>query len=71
MGQEPEEQSQSDADHQAGNYREIESGVLAAMDDVAGKPAEAQRKFSAEVEKRADDDEEPSQNEEGAAYIAE
>ena len=36
-------------ENKTGNDREIEGGVLAVMDDVAGKAAESQRELSAEV----------------------
>ena len=45
--------------------------MFAAMDDVARKAAEAQGKFSAEVKKNADKDEEGAENEEDAAEFAE
>ena len=71
MREEPEEQSQDDADDQAGDDGEIESGVLAAMDDVAGETTEAERQFGAEVKESAEDDEKTAQDEESAAEIAE
>jgi hypothetical protein len=71
MGEEPEEQRKPKAEEEAGDDREIESGVLAAVEDIAGNAAKTQRKSSTEVEKCADEDEEPSQNEEGAAKITE
>jgi len=54
MGEEPEEKRKTQAEDKARNDREVEGSVFAAMDDVAGKAAESQRKFSAEVEKSAD-----------------
>jgi hypothetical protein len=41
------------------------------MDDVARETAKAQREFSAEIQKSADDDEECAKNKEGAAQFAE
>ena len=54
MREEPEEEREADAEEQAGDDREVESGVFAAMDDVAGEAAEAEGEFTAEVKKRAD-----------------
>ncbi len=45
--------------------------MFAAMDDVAGEAAEAQREFSAKVKKSTYNDEESTENEEGAAEFAE
>jgi hypothetical protein len=41
------------------------------MDDVAGEAAQAEREFSAEVEKSADEDEEGAEDKESAAEFAE
>jgi hypothetical protein len=71
MRQEPEEQREHGAKQKAGDDREIKRRVFAAMDDVAGKSAETQRKLSTEVQKSADDDEEGAENKEGAAEFAE
>ncbi len=71
MGEEPEEERKGGAEEEARDDREVESGVFAAMDDVAGEAAEAQRKFSAEVEKSADQYEEGAENQESAAEFAE
>jgi hypothetical protein len=71
MSYEPEEDGEGSAEEQAGDDREIERGAFAAMDDVSREAAEAQRKFSAQVEKSADEDEEGSENEESAAEFAE
>jgi len=45
--------------------------VLAAMDDVAGETAEAERQFAAEKEKRTDEDDKASEDEKRAAEFAE
>jgi hypothetical protein len=66
-GKEPEEEGERGTENEASDDGEIESGVFAAVDDVAGKFAEAERKFSAEEKKSTDDDEETSEEEEGAA----
>src|SRR4029077_11702747 len=39
MGEEPENQGEDCADDQAGDDGEVDGGVLAAVDDVAGKTA--------------------------------
>jgi hypothetical protein len=71
MCQEPEEQRERGAEQETGDDWEIERGVFAAMDDVAGKSAEAQRESSAEVKKGTDDSEEDAENKEGVAKFAE
>ena len=45
--------------------------MLAAVDDVAGKAAEAKGELAAEIKKSANDDEEAAEKEEGAAEFAE
>ncbi len=40
------------------------------MDDVAGQPAEAKRKFPAEIKKSTQNDEESTENEDDAAEFA-
>ena len=49
----PEDQAEGDTEEDAGSKREIEGAVIAAMDYVSGKAAEAEGKLAAEVEKRA------------------
>ena len=71
MREEPEEEREDSAEEEAGDDREVEGGVFAAVDDVAGEAAEAQWEFSAEVKQSADKDQEGAENEEGAAEFAE
>jgi hypothetical protein len=71
MCKKPEEEREGGAEDEARDDREVEGGVFAAMEDVSREAAEAQRKFSAQAEKCADEDEEGSENEEGAAEFAE
>jgi hypothetical protein len=71
MSKKPEEERKTEAEEEAGDDREVESGVFAEVDDVAGKAAEAQREFSAEVKQSTDKDQEGAENEEGAAEFAE
>ena len=52
--EEPEEEGKCCTEDEAGDDREIEGGVFAAMDDVAGELSEAKREFAAEIEKSAD-----------------
>lgn len=56
VGEEPEEKRKNSAQNEASDDGEIERGVFAAVDDVAGQSAEAEGEFGAEVEERADDD---------------
>jgi hypothetical protein len=71
VGEEPEEEREPDAQDEAGEDREVERGVFAAMDDVTGEAAEVQREFSAEVQKSADEGKECTHKEECAAEFAE
>jgi hypothetical protein len=71
MGEEPEKQREKGAEEQAGNDGKVESGVFAAMDDVAGQSSKTKGKLAAKVEESADEREQPTQEEEGAAEFAE
>ena len=70
MSRKPEEEREGHAEKQAGDDREVESGVFAAMDDVAGQPAEAKRKFLAEIKKSTQNDEQSTENKNRAAEFA-
>jgi len=70
MSKKPEEESEAEAEDETGDDGEIESGVFASMDDVAGEAAETQWEFSAEIKYRANGEEQGAQNEEGAAEFA-
>ena len=71
MSKKPEEERQAEAEDETGDDGEIESGVFASVDDVAGEAAETQWEFSAEIKYRANGQEQGAQNEEGAAEFAE
>jgi len=45
--------------------------VLAAVDNIAGKAAEAKGELAAEIKKSADEDEEAAEEKKGAAEFAE
>ena len=51
----PEQQSQGRAKKKAADDGEVKRGVLAAMHDVAGEPAEAEWELIAKIKKRAND----------------
>ncbi len=70
MREEPEEQRESGAEDQAGDDGEVESGVFAAVDDIAREAAETKRKFTAEIEKGTNRDEESAENKESATEFA-
>lgn len=55
VGEEPEEKGKCRAEDKAGDDREVESGVFAAMDDIAVEFSEAERKFAAEIKESADE----------------
>jgi hypothetical protein len=71
MADEPEEKGEDEAEDEAGDDGEIKSGVLSAMNDVAGKASQAKRQLAAEEKKSADEDEETTKNQERAAEFAE
>ncbi len=71
MGDEPKEQRQCGAKEERSDEREVERGVFAAMNDVPGETAEAEREFTTEIKKCADEYEEGAEDEEGAAKFAE
>jgi hypothetical protein len=71
MSEQPEEERKTEAEEEAGDDRKVEGGMFAAVDDVAGEAAEAQREFSAEVKKSAHNHEESTENEKSAAEFAE
>lgn len=71
MGEKPKEKREADAEKEAGDEREVEGGVLAAMNDVAGEAAKAHREFAAEIQKRAYGGEQRAKNEKGATELAE
>jgi hypothetical protein len=71
VGEEPEEERESEAYDEAGDDGEVERGVFAAMDDVTGEAAEAQREFSAEIEKGAEQHKKTTEKKEDAAEFAE
>jgi hypothetical protein len=50
VGKEPEEQRKSHAEDEAGDDREIESGVFAAVHDVAGEAAKMERELVSEID---------------------
>ena len=59
----PENQANGHADDQTGDEREIECAMLAAMNDVSGQAAKAERKLWAQIEKRSDENEHGSDGE--------
>ena len=71
VGEEPEEKREGGAEKEAGDDRKVQSGVFAAMDDVAGEMARAEREFAAKKEKSAREDEEAAEEKKSAAEFAE
>jgi hypothetical protein len=70
MSKKPEQEREAEAEDETGDDGEIESGVFASMDDVAGEAAETQWEFSAEIKYRANGEEQGAESEEGAAEFA-
>jgi hypothetical protein len=71
VGEQPEKQGEDQAEQEAGDQGEIESGVLAAVNDVPRQATQAEREFAAEIEKRSDEDQERAEKEERLTEIAE
>jgi hypothetical protein len=71
VGEKPEEEGQNDADDEASDDGEIERGVFAAMDDVAGEATEAEGETTVEIEESADDGDDGAKEKEGAAEFTE
>jgi hypothetical protein len=66
----PEKKTKSNAEQKASGNRKVKGGVLAAVDDVAGKSAEAEGQPAVKVEKKTQSDEDAAENQERAAEIA-
>src|SRR5882672_12424654 len=71
MSKKPEEEREAEAEDKAGDDREVEGGVFAAMDDVAGEAAQTEGEVPAEVEKGTEEDEQAAKQEKRAAEFAE
>jgi hypothetical protein len=65
----PKNETDDYADNDGGGEREIKCPMLAAVTDVAGQSAEAERELWAEIEQSPDDDEECANGEEDAAEL--
>jgi hypothetical protein len=70
VGDEPEEEREGDAEEDGSGDGEIEGRVWAAMDDVTGETAEAEREAAGEIEEGAGGEENGAEDEEGAAEVA-
>jgi hypothetical protein len=71
VGEEPEKERKREAKHKASDNGKVESGVFAAMNDVAGKLSQAEGELVAEIQKSADKNEKCSKEKKRAAEIAE
>jgi hypothetical protein len=71
VGEEPEEEAESGAQDETGDDGEVESGMLAAADDVAGEFSQVEGEFGTEVEQGTDEEGEAAENEQRAAEITE
>jgi hypothetical protein len=69
MVEEPEDQADGGADHQARDERKVECAVLAAVKDVSGQAAEAKGKLRCKIKKRANDDEHRSDEKEQTSQL--
>jgi hypothetical protein len=71
VGEKPEEKREAEAKNETGDDGKVKRGVFSTMNDVTRKTAQAQREFSAEVEKSAKENEETAEEEERAPDFAE
>jgi hypothetical protein len=71
MGEEPEKNGEKNADDETRDDGKIKGDTLAAMDDVAGKMAEAEGEPATGVEEGADKTQQDAENQENAAKVAE
>jgi hypothetical protein len=66
---EPEDQRQQNAQHDGGDDGEVEGGVLAAIDDVAGEASDGEVEASAEQKQQTEEDEEAAEGDQDFAEI--
>src|SRR5438874_4632411 len=65
----PKNQADENADHEAGDQRKIKCAVLAAIADVSWQAAKAERKFWTEVQEGPDEDEHGSDGKQQASEL--
>jgi hypothetical protein len=70
VGEEPEEEREGGAEEETGDNREVERGVFAAMEYVAGEFSQAEGEFRTKIKKCAQEDEEAAEEEKCAAEFA-
>jgi hypothetical protein len=58
---EPEEKGERDTEEQTGDDGKVESGVFAAVNDVAGQFSQAEWQFVPKIKKGTDQDNQPSE----------
>jgi len=68
--EEPEEKRERGAENEASDDGKVESGVFAAMDDVARESTQAEGEFVAEIQKSAEENDEDAKEEERTAEFA-
>jgi hypothetical protein len=69
--EEPEQDGEGDADDQAGDNRKVEGGVLAAMNDIAGQAAKAERQARSEVQRSSNNNANRAKDQKGPSKFAE
>jgi hypothetical protein len=69
MIDEPENKTESRADYQTRDEREIKCAVFATVDDVSRQAAKAKGKFWSKIKERADDDEHRSDEKEQTSQL--
>lgn len=70
VGDEPKKERKHDAEEQASDDGEVESGVFALMDDVTGEFSDAEGKPVPEIEKDADQNKKRSEEDKRASEFA-
>ncbi len=71
MRDKPKKEREAHAEKETGDDWEIEGGVFATVDDVAGQAAEAERELAAKVEESTEENQEDAENQEQAAEFTE
>jgi len=68
--QEPKDQRQDHADHNAGHDREIENSVLAAINDIARQAAQRQIETACQQQRRTNQNDDSAEHQQCLAQIS-
>jgi len=71
VGDEPEQERDSDAEEETSDDGKVKRSVFTAVDDVPGKLPEAEGEFASEIEKSPDENQEAAEEKKRTAKFAE